>query len=55
MKKLIAFDLDGTLTQHRTKIEPQSYELLEKISKKYDMLMVGAGDCLRIYNYLCLF
>ena len=52
MKKLIAFDLDGTLTQHRTKIEPQSYELLEKISKKYDMLMVGAGDCLRIYNQI---
>ena len=26
MIKLIAFDLDGTLTQHKTPIEPANYE-----------------------------
>ena len=28
MIKLIAFDLDGTLTQHKTPLEPANYETL---------------------------
>ena len=35
MTKLIIFDLDGTLTQHKTKLEPANYEILVELSKKY--------------------
>ena len=49
MKKLICFDLDGTLTQHRSKLEQENKELLDKLGKKYKLLMVGAGGAERIY------
>ncbi|MCQ2387197.1 MAG: HAD hydrolase family protein [Clostridia bacterium] len=52
MKKIIAFDLDGTLTQHRTKLNKQNRELLFKLKEKYDLVMIGAGDCKRIYNQM---
>ena len=35
MIKLIAFDLDGTLTQHKTKLEEKNRAVLEKLAKKY--------------------
>ncbi len=47
--KLIAFDLDGTLTQHKTQLSSEYAELLHKLSKKYKLLMVGAGMCHRIF------
>lgn len=47
--KLIAFDLDGTLTQHRTKLGPENRAVLEKLSKKYKLIMIGAGNCPRIF------
>ena len=50
--KLIAFDLDGTLTQHRTKLSEQYREILEKLSKKYRLIMVGAGQCRRIFEQM---
>lgn len=49
MKKLICFDLDGTLTQHRSKLEEQSKKLLDELSKKYKIIMVGAGATDRIF------
>ena len=52
MIKLIAFDLDGTLTQHKTPLEPANYEALVALSKKYKLLMAGAGACMRIFNQL---
>ena len=52
MLKLIAFDLDGTLTQHRTKLPSESRELLDSLSKKYKLLMVGAGSALRIHGQM---
>ncbi|MBQ9747791.1 MAG: HAD-IIB family hydrolase [Clostridia bacterium] len=52
MIRLIAFDLDGTLTQHKTKLEPANYETLVALSKKYKLLMAGAGACLRIFNQM---
>ena len=52
MIKLIAFDLDGTLTQHKTPLEPANYEALLALSKKYKLLMAGAGACMRIFNQL---
>jgi HAD superfamily hydrolase (TIGR01484 family) len=52
MIRLIAFDLDGTLTQHKTKLEPANYEVLIELSKKYKLLMAGAGACMRIFNQM---
>lgn len=50
--KLIAFDLDGTLTQHRTKLGPENRAVLEKLSKKYKLIMIGAGACMRIFGQM---
>ena len=52
MIKLIAFDLDGTLTQHKTPLDPNNKAALEKLAEKYSLLMVGAGQCRRIFNQL---
>ena len=52
MKKLICFDLDGTLTQHRTPIDAKNRSVIERLSKKYKLLMVGAGTARRIYDQL---
>ena len=41
--KTIAFDLDGTLTQHRTKLGPENRAVLDKLAEKYRLVMVGAG------------
>lgn len=50
--KLLAFDLDGTLTQHKTPISPENRAVLEALAKKYRLVMVGAGECRRIYEQL---
>ena len=50
--KLIAFDLDGTLTQHKTPLDPSNRAVLERLSKQYRLLMVGAGGVRRIFNQL---
>ena len=52
MIKVVSFDLDGTLTQHKTKLSPENRAVLEKLSKKYKLLMVGAGTCRRIFNQM---
>ena len=52
MIKLIAFDLDGTLTQHKTPIDEKNKSILDRLSKKYRLVMVGAGQCRRIFNQL---
>jgi len=50
--KLVAFDLDGTLTQHKTKLSPENRAVLEGLSKKYKLLMAGAGTCRRIFEQM---
>lgn len=50
--KVIAMDLDGTLTQHKTPLSKEHREILEKLSRKYKLLMVGAGQAMRIFNQL---
>ncbi len=50
--KLIAMDLDGTLTQHKTPLSDAHAEILTRLSKKYKLLMVGAGMCRRIFNQM---
>ena len=50
--KLIAFDLDGTLTQHKTPLEPANRAVLERLRQKYRLLLVGAGGVRRIFSQL---
>lgn len=50
--KVIAFDLDGTLTQHKSPLDLQNRNVLDKLSKKYKLLMVGAGQCQRIFDQM---
>ena len=47
--RLIAFDLDGTLTQHKTPLSREHREILFRLREKYRLLMVGAGQCRRIF------
>ena len=53
MKKLICFDLDGTLTQHRSKLESENRAVLDRLKEKYKVIMVGAGNAPRIYAQMC--
>lgn len=50
--KLVAFDLDGTLTQHKTPLSEEHRKVLEQLSEKYQLLMVGAGMCRRIFEQM---
>ena len=50
--KVIAMDLDGTLTQYKTPLSKEHREILFKLSEKYKLLMVGAGQAFRIFNQL---
>ena len=50
--ELIAFDLDGTLTQHKSPLSPEHTAVLRALSEKYRLLMVGAGSCRRIYDQM---
>ncbi len=50
--KLIAMDLDGTLTQHKEALTPSQRAVLDRLSEKYALLMVGAGQVRRIFNQL---
>ena len=52
MIKVIAMDLDGTLTQHKTPMTSECRATLEALSKKYKLLMAGAGMCRRIFNQM---
>ena len=50
--KLFAFDLDGTLTQHKPNLDPANRAILEQLGKNAKLLMVGAGAAMRIFNQL---
>lgn len=50
--KVIAMDLDGTITNHKTQISVEHAKVLENLAKKYKLLMVGAGQARRIFNQL---
>ena len=52
MKKLIGFDLDGTLSQHRSPLPAENRELLDRLGKKYSLVMVAAGNCQRVYGQM---
>lgn len=50
--KVIAMDLDGTLTQHKEQLDNEHKATLDLLSKKYKLLMVGAGQVRRIFNQM---
>lgn len=50
--RLIAFDLDGTLTQHKSPLEDGARNTLDALSDQYKLLMVGAGRCERIFSQM---
>ena len=37
--KVIAFDLDGTLTQHKTPLQEENRRLLDELGRQYSLLM----------------
>lgn len=50
--KVVAMDLDGTLTQHKEQLDVAHKAALDALSKKYKLLMVGAGQTKRIFNQM---
>ena len=50
--KLIAFDLDGTLTQHKEPLTEENRRVLDALAQRYRLLMVGAGQTQRIFRQL---
>jgi HAD superfamily hydrolase (TIGR01484 family) len=50
--KLVAMDLDGTLTQHKEPLDEANKSVLDALAKRYSLLMVGAGQVMRIFNQL---
>ena len=50
--RLIAFDLDGTLTQHKSPLGSENRAVLDSLRKRYRLLMVGAGQCGRIFRQM---
>jgi len=43
MKKLIAFDLDGTLADSKSPAEPRMTELLTRLLEKYEVCVISGG------------
>ena len=43
-KHLLLFDIDGTLTKSRLKIQPSMIECLNKARKHFDLAIVGGSD-----------
>ena len=50
--RVIAFDLDGTLTQHKTPLPDKNRAFLDKLRQSYTLLMVGAGQRSRIFRQM---
>jgi len=50
--KVIAMDLDGTLSQHKQPLPPENMATLKALAKKYRLVMVGAGQAMRVFNQL---
>lgn len=50
--RLVALDMDGTLTQHKTPLGQVNHAALEALRSRYRLVMVGAGMCQRIHRQL---
>ena len=52
-KKVFAFDLDGTLTEHRTWITDENLALLDGLKRDgFRLMILGAGQARRIFTQL---
>lgn len=52
MVKLIAMDMDGTITQHKSRLCAQNRRVLLQLQERYQLVVVGAGTCGRICGQL---
>ena len=50
--KLVAFDLDGTLTQHKEPLGEENRRVLDALAQRYRLVMVGAGQACRIFRQM---
>ena len=50
--KVVALDLDGTITQHRSYMIPANRAALDRLREKYTLVMVGAGNAPRIFSQM---
>ncbi len=50
--RLVVMDMDGTVTQHKSDIEPENRRALEALSSRHSLLVIGAGSCERIHTQL---
>ncbi len=51
-KQLICFDLDGTLTQHKTPLTEANRAVLDSLAVRYQLVMCGGGSCERIFRQM---
>ena len=51
-KRLLCFDLDGTLSQHKSHLPQANKDLIKRLDAEYKIIMVGAGNAPRIYNQM---
>lgn len=42
----------ATITQHKTPLDEKNREILERLAAKYTLIMVGAGNCMRIHDQI---
>lgn len=50
--RLIALDMDGTITQHKTPLGERNKRVLDQLKQRYRLVMVGAGSYKRIHNQM---
>lgn len=50
--KLIAMDLDGTLSQHKQFLPDCNKKALKILDEKYLLVMMGAGQVMRVFNQM---
>lgn len=51
-KRLVAMDLDATLTQHKTPLSDTNRLALDALAQRYHLLMVGGGGAERIHRQM---
>ncbi len=50
--RVVALDLDGTLSQHKQHLPEENKRALVSLGKKYKLLMAGAGAAARIFRQM---
>lgn len=50
--QMIAFDMDGTITQHKCPLGEENKKVLDRLAQRYRLLIVGAGSGSRIFRQM---